>query len=319
MDELLQKLLETEVLTEETQKELQEAIETKVTEAVEAAKAEASADVRAELTEQWVNERDALIEAVDAKVGDFLDSELEELKTDIERFRDLEAEAAEKLVEAKGVMAEELKGDLAELVEKLDAFLEIRLRAELEELIEDIEQVKKDEFGRKIFEAVRAEYSQNFADDESLEGTLRETEKRLADSTEALEEAERKVADMERDSKLEDILAPLEGTQKEVMGAILKNVDTENLEEGYKTFIGRVIKETEEEDESEKEDTVLAEGASEDEEKDLLENAKVVTGDDEEQLAENEEQLSESEEESKLSAEGKAQLQRWAGIDKAYS
>ena len=313
MKELLQKLLETEVLTEETQKELQEAIDTKVNEAVEAAKAEATADVRAELTEQWVNERDALIEAVDAKVGDFLDSELDELKTDIERFRDLEAEAAEKLVEAKSLMAEELKGDLAELVEKLDAFLEIRLRAELEELVEDIEGIKKDEFGRKIFEAVRQEYQANFADEESLEGSLRETEKRLEDSTEALEEAERKVASMERDQQLEEVLAPLSGQQKEVMDAILKNVDTENLEEGYKTFIGRVLKETEE-DESEKEDTVLAESASEEEEKELLENAELVTGDDAEQLAENEEQLSESKEEDGLSEEEKTRLRRLAGI-----
>jgi len=314
MDELLQKLLETEVLTEETQKELQEAIETKVNEAVEAAKAEATADVRAELTEQWVNERDALIEAVDAKVGDFLDSELDELKTDIERFRDLEAEAAEKLVEAKSLMAEELKGDLAELVEKLDAFLEIRLRAELEELVEDIEGIKKDEFGRKIFEAVRQEYQANFADEESLEGSLRETEKRLEDSTEALEEAERKVASMERDQKLEEVLTPLSGQQKEVMDAILKNVDTENLEEGYKTFIGRVLKETEE-DESEKEDTVLAESASEEEEKELLENAELVTGDDAEKVAENEEQLSESEDEDGgLSEDEKSRLRRLAGI-----
>ncbi len=318
MDELLQKLLESEVLTAETQKELKEAIEQKVTEAVEAAKAEAAADVRAELTEQWVNERDALIEAVDAKVGDFLDSELDELKSDIERFRDLEAESAEKLVEAKATMAEELKGDLAELVEKLDSFLEIRLRAELEELVEDIAQVKKDEFGRKIFEAVRQEYSKNFADDESLEGTLRETEKRLTDTAEALEEAERKVATMERDNKLEEILSPLSGRQKEVMEAILKNVDTVNLEEGYKTFIGRVIKETEE-NKSEKEIPVLAESAS-DAEKDTLKKAKVISGDNKEQIAENEKQLTESVDTgSKLSPERKAQLQRWAGISKEYS
>ena len=209
-------------------------------------------------------------------------------------------------------MSEELKSDLAELVEKLDAFLEIRLRAELEELVEDIEQVKKDEFGRKIFEAVQAEYSKNFADDESLEGSLRETEKRLEDSTEALEEAERKVAEMDRTNKLEEILSPLSGRQKEVMEAILKNVDTENLVEGYKTFIGRVVKETEE-DESEKEDKVLAEGASEDEEKEILENAKMVTGDDDEKIAENKEQLTESEEDG-LSEEAKDRLQRRAGI-----
>jgi hypothetical protein len=311
MEELLQKLLESEVLTEDTQKELQEAFDAKLNEAVEAAKAEAAADVRAELTEQWVNERDALIEAVDAKVGDFLDSELEELKTDIERFRDLEAEAAEKLVEAKALMAEELKSDLAELVEKLDSFLEIRLRAELEELQEDIERVKKDEFGRKIFEAVAAEFQANFADDESLEGTLRETEKRYQDTAEALEEAERKLAAMERKEKLDEVLAPLNGRQKEVMEAILKNVDTEQLEEGYKTFIGRVLKETEE-DKSEKEDTVLAESASEDEEKELLENGEVKTGDDAEQLAENEEQLSETE--HKLSEETRKRLRRMAGL-----
>lgn len=311
MDELLQKLLESEVLTEETQKELQEAIETKVNEAVQAAKDEAAADVRAELTEQWVNERDALIEAVDAKVGDFLDSELEELKSDIERFRDLEAEAAEKLVEAKATMSEELKKDLAELVEKLDSFLEIRLRAELEELTEDIERVKKDEFGRKIFEAVREEYASSFADDESLEGTLRETEKRYEDATEALEGAERKLAAMERAQKLDEVLAPLSGQQKDVMEAILKNVDTEQLEEGYKTFIGRVLKETEE-DESEKEDTVLAESASEDDKKKLLENAKVKTGDKADVIAENESQLSETEQ--KLSEESRKRLRRMAGL-----
>ena len=311
MDELLQKLLESEVLTDDTRKELQEAIDTKVTEAVEAAKAEAAADVRAELTEQWVNERDALIEAVDAKVGDFLDSELEELKGDIERFRDLEAEAAEKLVEAKAVMSEELKGDLAELVEKLDSFLEIRLRAELEELTEDIERVKKDEFGRKIFEAVRQEYQNSFADDESIEGTLRETEKRLDDATEALEDSERKLAAKERKEKLDEILSPLSGQQKDVMEAILKNVDTEQLDEGYKTFIGRVLKETEE-DESEKEDKVLAESTSEDEKEKLLEDGEVKTGDNEDVLAENEEQLSETE--AKLSDEAKQRLRKMAGL-----
>jgi hypothetical protein len=316
MEELLQKLLEAEVLTEETRGELQQAFDKKLTEAVEAAKADAAADVRAELTEQWVNERDALIEAVDAKVGDFLDSEIEELKGDIERFRDLEAEAAEKLVEAKALMAEELKGDLAELVEKLDSFLEIRLRAELEELVEDIDKIKQDDFGRKIFEAVRAEYQNNFADDASLEGTLRETEKRLEDAVEALEEAERVLADKERKEKLAEILTPLSGRQKEVMEAILKNVDTDQLVEGYKTFIGRVLKETEEVNESEKEDTVLAESASEDEKKDLLENAKVKTGDNEDILAENEEQLTESKDQHKLSAEAKARLQRWAGISR---
>jgi len=72
MDELLQQLLEAEVLSEETKKELETAMTGKLGEAVELAKSEAAADVRAELTEQWIQERDTLIEAIDSKVDDYL-------------------------------------------------------------------------------------------------------------------------------------------------------------------------------------------------------------------------------------------------------
>jgi hypothetical protein len=313
MEELLQKLLEAEILGEDTKSELEEAFNQHLNEAVEAAKAEASADVRAELTEQWVNERDALIEAVDNKVGDFLDAELNELKEDIERYRDLEAEYAEKLVEAKASMADELKGDLAQLIEQLDAFLEIRLTAELDELMEDIEEVKKNDFGRRIYEAMEQEFRANFADEESAEADLRETQARLNDTSEQLEEALARVNELERNKKLDEVLAPLTGKQREIMEAILKNVDTKDLEQGYKTFIGRVLRESDEA-ESEKEDSVLAEGASEDgkEKEDISETAVLATGDDEELLKENEQAGAESR--KQLSDETRERLRRWAGI-----
>lgn len=310
MDELLQKLLEADVLSEETKTELQEAFSQQLEEAVEAAKADAAADVRAELTEQWVNERDTLIEAVDNKVGDFLAAELDELKEDIERFRDLEAEHAEKLIEAKAAMADELKGDLGQLVEQLDAFLEIRLTAELDELMEDIEEVKKNDFGRRIFEAVQDEFRSEFSDEDSVAGTLRETEQRLEDVVAQLEESASRVAELEREKKMDDVLAPLSGRQKEVMEAILKNVDTDHLEEGYKTFIGRVLKESDEA-KSEKEDSVLAEGASEDGEEEISEGV-VLTGDDEQQL--DEEAKAAAEAGGKLTESTRERLRRLAGI-----
>lgn len=261
MDELLQKLLEAEVLSEDTKKELEGAFQTKLDEAIEAAKQSAADDVRAELTEQWVGERDTLVEAVDAKVDDYLAREVEELKEDIERFRDLEAEYAEKLVEAKAAMSDELKDDLMELVEKVDSFLEMRLSAEIEELKEDLDIQRQNDFGRRMFEAVADEYAMNFADDESAEMSLREAQERLADTQEALEESENLRKEVERVIEMERILAPLGGRQHEVMEAILKTVPTEQLEEGYKTFISRVIRES---DISEKEESVLAEGKDED-------------------------------------------------------
>lgn len=258
MDELLKKLLDANVLSEDTKNELETAIKAQLSDAVTSAVALAEADTRAELTDRWLSERDALIEAIDSKMETALVDEISELKEDIERFRDLEAEYGEKLIEAKAAMKAELRNDLKELVEKLDTFLEIRLNSEIEELREDIAAVRQNDFGRRIFEAVADEFMRNYADEEGTGASLQETETRLAETSEALEEAEQRIADLERSIKFKQVLEPLHGKQREVMEAILKNVKTDQLEEGYKTFIGRVIRESDEKN-SEKETKVLAE------------------------------------------------------------
>lgn len=261
MDELLKKLLEAEVLTEETKTEIESAVKKQIDETMAKAREEATAQVTAELNEQWITERETLIEALDAKITEALTEEVAELRADIDRFRDLEAEYAEKLVEAKSEMADQLKGDIAQLIEKLDAFLEVRLSAELEELREDFEVVKKQQFGKTVFEAFVEEFKKHYAGDNSIESKLNEAEQRLADAMLALESAEKKAAKLERSIKLESVLKPLSGRSREVMEAILKNVETTMLEEAYKTYVGRVLKETTVvEDTSEKEETVLAEG-----------------------------------------------------------
>lgn len=261
MDEILKKLFETNVLSAEVKTELEQAFKKQLDDAITAAKTNAEADVRAQLTEQWVTERDALVEAIDSKVGDFLDSELSELREDIERFRDLEAEHAEKLVEAKGQMADELKNDLKELVEKIDSFLEIRIAAEMEELREDLDEVKKNDFGRRVFEAFSTEF-ERFVDADDKEASVGELTKRLEETVSALEDSEKKVAQMEREQKIKQVLAPLKDRPRDIMEAILKNVDTDQLDSAYKTFIGRVLRESDGATSSEKEGAVLAEGAS---------------------------------------------------------
>lgn len=303
MDELLKKLLAAEVLTEETKQELEAALKKQLDEAVQSARDEAQKTVTAELNEQWIEERETLIEALDAKVTEALTEEMKELREDIERFRDLEAEYAEKLVEAKGEMATTLKKDVAQLIEKLDSFLEIRLAAELEELREDVEAVKKQEFGKKVFEAFVTEFKKHYAGDDSVEAKLNEAEQRLEDALASLEEAEKKAAKLERSIKLEKVLAPLSGRTREVMEAILKQVDTPLLEDAYKTYIGRVLKETPAKADvktSEKEEKVLAEGVK----KEV--RGVVKSGDNEDQVIE--EQV--HEQEVKLPAISDAEKQR---------
>lgn len=311
MDELLKKLFEAELLTEETRVELQTAFQKQLDEAIATARSDATATVTAELNEQWINDREILIEALDSKVTEALSAELAELKEDIERFRDLEAEKANEIAEAKADMAAKLKSDVAQLIEKLNSFLEVRLVAEMDELREDIEDVKKNEFGRKVFESFVTEFKKHYAGDDSVEAKLNETEQRLEDTAAALAEAEKKAAALERTIKLEKVLAPLSGRTKEVMEAILKTVDTNLLEDAYKTYIGRVLKETSvvaEAKTSEKEDAVLAEG--------VKDNVRGVTktGDNKQQMIEesvHEQQVART---PAISDAERAHLRRLAGL-----
>lgn len=310
MEEVLQKLLEAEILSIDTKKDLEDAFQSKLTEAIEEVKTITEAEVKVKLSEQWVVERDALIEAIDVKVTDFLNDEFVELKEDINRFRDLEVEYAEKLTEAKSEMAEELQGDMVQLVEKLDTFLEIRLVSELSELREDIQEQKENVFGRKIFEAVSKEFENSYAKDGDLSNTLSETKDRLLDTEKALKESDAKLAKVERLTKLDEVLKPLDGRKREVMEAILVNVVTDQLGEAYNTFIDRVLKETVD---ANNDDIVEVETVNENntefKKRTIPENLKVITGDNVQKLSE-ETKL----ETNQLSEEAKIKLRKLAGI-----
>lgn len=243
MDEILQKLLQSELLSEETRAQISEqwtsAVETFKTQVRE----ETSMVVRAELLEQWITERDELVTKVDSFVADALIKEMTELKADIERFRDLEAEYAEKLVEEKHKLAGEVANELDELVDKIDAFFEVRLAAELDELKEDLDVVKQNEFGRRIYEAYASTFAAAHVDDGSAAYKLRIAESKLADAERALASSEETRLAMVREAKLSNLLSSLTGKKREQMEMVLKSVETDRLEESYKFFIGRILKE----------------------------------------------------------------------------
>ena len=245
MDEILKKLLESDVLSEETKAELQEQFKSAVDTFLSEERAKLEQQITAQLTEEFVKTQEQLTEALDVKIDTFLAAEFDELKEDINKFRDLEVEYAEKLVEEKETLATQLSEELDQLVDKLDVFLEIRLDEVFAELKEDIAEVKKLEFGRRIFEAMESEFRKHRVSDTS------KLESELAEAKEQLDDAKRRIGSMQRErvaearnSKMEELLSPLSGTAKEQMKIILSNVATEKLDEAYKVYLTRVLKES---------------------------------------------------------------------------
>lgn len=242
-NEILQKLLSSELLSEEAKADISTKWITAVEQFKQTVTETVTMEVRAEIAEQWSTERDTLIENVNKFVTEKLTEELADLVADIERFRDLEVEHAEKIVEARHEMAAKLNEEIDQLVNKIDAFFELRLTEEFEELREDIEVVKQNEFGRRIFEAFSTEYNASYIDEDSIQGKLEEATAKLADAEKAISELQESQSKMVREAALDKILAPLNGKKREQMQFVLANVETARLEEAYNYFIGRVLKE----------------------------------------------------------------------------
>lgn len=240
MDEILKKLLESELLSEDAKTE----IKAKFEEFVGQIKEQTSLEVKTQLTEEFVKAREELVENVNSQVEKFLNEELAELSGELENFRDLEVEHAEKLLEEKEQLAVQLGEELDQLVDKLDAFLEVKLSEELSDLVEDIESIKKDSFGRKIFEAYSAEFARSFAaPDDSAEKKVATLEDQLADAKEIITTMESVQRKAERSAKLDELLSPLTGTKQEHMKLLLSSVTTDKLDEAFNRYIGRVLKE----------------------------------------------------------------------------
>lgn len=245
MNEILKKLLESEFLTEETRAELTEAFNVAVESFRQQVREEVSAEVRVELTEEWTKAKDDFTTAIDVYLDTFLKEEFTELKDEINSFRDLEVEYAGKLAEERKTMANQLAEELDSLVDRLDEFLEIRINEELAELHEDIEVVKKNEFGRKVFESFSSEFAKHFKDPVANKSAqaLSIAEDQISDLQKQIRALKEEKSSTERREVLESVLKPLSGIKREQMEILLSKVATDKLQEAYNSYIGRLLRE----------------------------------------------------------------------------
>jgi len=283
MDELLNKLVESELLNEDTKKELSEQLKSAMEAKIVLERENIENDLRAEFAQKFVTEKKELAEAIDTKIEESLTAELEELREDVESFRDLEAEYAQKLVTERQRIAEAVQEDMKQLMEALDAYVEQRLTAELNEHRESIDEVLKENYGRQIVESIGAEHRKRFVNEDAIEDRKLELEAELNEARAELNDTRKQLDETVRERKMQEVLESLNGTTRNVMEAILENVPTDKLEEGYDRYIKQVInKSTTQVSEKEGDESVLAEG---EEVKNLIEGSDIKTGDTQ-QLAE---------------------------------
>lgn len=263
MKDILKPLLESELLSDEARTQIEESFNAHLQQLVESHKSQVEEEVTTRLTAQFVADKAELVEALDTKLEASLTESISELKDDIESFRDLEVEYATKLNEARVEMGNNLKSELERLVVVINEFLEERITAEITELNESIEEVKKITLGMKIFESFKNVFVENYNQTDETVSKLAESQRKVSILENDLNAAKTELSLVNRKNVMETTLSSLSGKSKEIMSAILESVETDKIKATYEKYIGRVLNESMQEKSNSEKDSVLAESDSE--------------------------------------------------------
>lgn len=261
-----------------------EALDRMVTEGltaeIEAVKAE-----KQSLAEDRVQFRRKMTES-STKFNDFMVSKLAEEIGELRKDRKMHAEGLEKLekfivgalaeeimefakdkrdvVETKVRLVREARGQLEKLkarfvkesADKLGKSVAKHLKAEMNQLHEDIKVARENNFGRKIFEAYAAEFGTTYLNENEV---IRKLSKQVATKSKQLEEAakivqankqlveskEKEIRVIKesnvRQSTMEELLSPLNAEKQEVMRNLLESVQTTRLKGAFEKYLPAVL------------------------------------------------------------------------------
>lgn len=130
------------------------------------------------------------------------------------------------------------------------------LRSEITALKEDIQAARKQEFGRKLFEAFASEYQSSYLNEKSETAKLlkvidtkdmamQEAAKAVLQAEQLLESKQAEIAALREASKRKDImgelLAPLNAEQRSIMSELLESVKTPKLNESFEKYLPAVV------------------------------------------------------------------------------
>jgi hypothetical protein len=186
-----------------------------------------------------------VVEALAQEIAEFHSDKQDLAETKVRLIRDGR--------KALGEMKEQFIKKAAKLVETT---VEHTLSKEIGQLREDIELARRNDFGRKLFEAFASEYQGSYLNDKSETAKLlkvidkkdqavAEAHHAVAQATKILESKEAQVKALmesqERQEVIGELIAPLANGQKAIMIELLESVQTAKLRTSFDKYLPAVI------------------------------------------------------------------------------
>lgn len=193
------------------------------------------------------------------KLENFL---LKQLAEEIREFRADKKSLVEQKVKMVTEGKQKLQETKAQFIKRaaqiIESNIEKTLRAEITQFKDDIRVARENDFGRKIFESVAAEFMTSYLNEgtelKKLQKVLESKNKELATLTESVKKSRSLMESMdtklkatqdlvERQKVMSELLAPLSKDKKVVMKELLESVQTKNLQGAYNKYLPSVLNE----------------------------------------------------------------------------
>ena len=197
------------------------------------------------IAEKHAQLEEFVVEALAKEIAEFYEDKKDLAETKVRLVR----EAKEHFAKVKTNFIERSAQAVSETVDNA-------LRGEIGQLKEDIEEARRNDFGRKLFEAFASEYSTSYLNENSetakLLNVVSAKDKQLAEAKQAAEKAiklaEAQVAQNKslvesarREKIMTDLTAPLSKDQKSIMTDLLESVQTDRLQKSFDKYLPSVI------------------------------------------------------------------------------
>ena len=185
---------------------------------------------------------------------------VEALAQEITEFTQDKRDLAETKVRLVREGREEIKKVKQEFVQRaakmVESVVSEGLRSEMTSLKEDIEAARRQDFGRKLFEAFAAEYQTSYLNEKSETAKLlkvidlkdlamKEAAEAVVKAEQILESKESEIRTLkesqERKAIMDELLNPLNKEQREIMGELMESVKTERLNESFDKYLPSVL------------------------------------------------------------------------------
>jgi len=200
---------------------------------------------RRKVAENFARLESFIVDALSKEIAEFYQDKKDLAETKVKLVRESKA----KFEQVKKEFIQRSSDIIKETVAK-------NLTKEINQLKEDIESARRNDFGRRIFESFASEYSASYLNEKSetakllkivkqKEADLEEAAKIVADTQQLVESREREIKTIrdsaQRKEVMNELLNPLNGDKKQVTKELLESVQTDKLRSAFDKYLPAVM------------------------------------------------------------------------------